>query len=58
MLTGATAAFEGRLAAALVRGQHHLIIGHVAAVRLSDSPAALLYGQRTYRRAVHLPGAM
>jgi flavin reductase len=26
-----------------------------AAVRLSDAPSALLYGQRAYRRAVHLP---
>ena len=56
MLAGATAAFECRLATALIWETHHVIIGHVAAVQLSDSAAALLYGQRAYRRAVHLPG--
>ena len=28
----------------------------VASVRLSDNPSALLYGQRAYRRAIHLTG--
>jgi flavin reductase (DIM6/NTAB) family NADH-FMN oxidoreductase RutF len=34
---------------------HHIIVGRVTSVRLSESPAALLYGQRAYRRAVQLP---
>ena len=55
MLAGATAVFECRLATALLWETHHIIVGRVHAVRLSDSPAALLYGQRAYRRAVHLP---
>ena len=54
-LTGATAVFECRLATALLWETHHIIVGRVASVRLSDSPAALLYGQRAYRRAVQLP---
>lgn len=55
LLAGATAVFECRLATALLWETHHIIVGRVHAVRLSDSPAALLYGQRAYRRAVHLP---
>ena len=55
MLAGATAVFECRLATALLWETHHIIVGQVQTVRLSDSPAALLYGQRTYARAVHLP---
>ena len=55
MLTGATAVFECRLGTALLWETHYIIIGRVVAVRLSDDPAALLYGQRAYRRAVHLP---
>jgi flavin reductase len=54
-LTGATAAFECRLATALLWETHHIIIGRVAAVRLSDNSSALLYGQRAYRKAIHLP---
>ena len=55
VLAGATASFECRLATALLWETHHILVGRVHAVRLSDSPAALLYGQRAYRRAVHLP---
>lgn len=55
MLTGATAVFECRLATAVLWETHHIMVGRVQSVRLSDSPAALLYGQRAYRRAVHLP---
>ncbi|MEH7830084.1 flavin reductase family protein [Gemmobacter denitrificans] len=54
MLAGATAALECRLATALLWGTHHVLIGEVTAIRLSDDPAALLYGQRTYRKSVHL----
>lgn len=57
MLTGATAVFECRLATALLWETHHILIGRVQTIRLSDSPAALLYGQRAYRRAVDLPRA-
>lgn len=55
MITGATAAFECRLATAMLWETHYIIVGRVTHVALSDSPAALLYGQRAYRRAVHLP---
>jgi flavin reductase len=55
-LSGATAAFECRLATALLWETHHIIVGRVASVRLSDNPSALLYGQRAYRRAIHLAG--
>ncbi|NTT86822.1 flavin reductase family protein [Tabrizicola fusiformis] len=55
ILAGATASFECRLATALLWETHHILVGRVHSVRLSDSPAALLYGQRAYRRAVHLP---
>lgn len=57
LLAGATAAFECRLATAVLWETHHIIVGRVMSVGLSDSPAALLYGQRAYRRAVHLPDA-
>jgi flavin reductase len=57
MIDGATAAFECRLATALLWETHYIIVGRVTHVALSDSPAALLYGQRAYRRAVHLPPA-
>lgn len=54
MLTGATANFECRLATALLWETHYIIVGQVTSVWLSDEPSALLYGQRAYRRAVHL----
>ena len=54
-LARATAVFECRLATALLWETHHIIVGRVLSVRLSDNPAALLYGQRAYRRAVHFP---
>ncbi len=52
-IAGATA-FECRLATALLWETHYIIVGRVTAVTLSESPAALLYGQRAYRRAVDL----
>lgn len=55
MLTGATAAFECRVATSVLWETHHIIVGRVMGVKLSESPAALLYGQRAYRRVVHLP---
>ena len=56
ILSGATAAFECRLATALLWETHHIIVGRVTAVRLSGEGSALLYGQRAYRRAIHLSG--
>lgn len=54
LLTGATASFECRLATALLWETHHILVGRVSEVRLSAGAPALLYGQRAYRRAVHL----
>jgi flavin reductase len=54
LLTGATATFECRLATALLWETHYIIVGRVVDVRLSENPDALLYGQRAYRRAIHL----
>jgi len=56
VLTGATAIFECRLATALLWETHHILVGRVLSVRLSDRPEALLYGQRAYRKAIHLAG--
>ncbi len=55
VLAGATAAFECRLATSLLWESHHILIGRVVSVRLSDRPGALLYGRRTYRHGVQLP---
>lgn len=54
LLAGATATFECRLATALLWETHHIIVGRVSAVRLSDNASALLYGQRAYRKAIHI----
>jgi flavin reductase len=54
LFLGATATLECRLATALLWETHYIIVGRVASVRLSDNPSALLYGQRAYRRAIHL----
>ena len=56
VLSGATAVFECRLATALLWETHHIIVGRVAAVRVSEAGSALLYGQRAYRKAIHLGG--
>ena len=55
VLAGATAAFECRLATAVLWETHYIIVGKVVSVTLSDDPSALLYGQRAYRKAVQLP---
>ena len=52
MLAGAAANFECTLKSTLLWETHHVLIGQVGAVHLSDNPDALLYGQRSYRRAV------
>lgn len=56
LLAGATATFECRLATALLWETHYIIVGRVASVRLSEDTSALLYGQRGYRKAIHLTG--
>ena len=57
MIRGATAVFECRLATALYWETHHIFVGHVTSVTLSQDPEALLYGGRGYRRAVNFPGS-
>ena len=54
MLEGATASFECQVATSVLWETHHIIVGRVTSVRLSESPAALLYGQREYRRSVQI----
>jgi flavin reductase (DIM6/NTAB) family NADH-FMN oxidoreductase RutF len=53
-LSGATASFQCQLATSVLWETHHILIGRVTDVLLSESPSALLYGQRAYRRAVQL----
>lgn len=55
LLAGAAATFECRLATALLWETHHIIVGRVTSVTLSEKSDALLYGQRAYRKAIHLP---
>ena len=57
MLDGSTASFECQVATSVLWETHHIIIGKVVSVELSDSSAALLYGQRAYHRAVQLQSA-
>lgn len=54
VLTGSTASFECELGTAVLWETHYIIVGRVTKVHLSDDPAALLYGQRAYRRAVSI----
>lgn len=54
VLGGASASFECKIATALLWETHYIIVGKVTSVLLSDDASALLYGQRAYRRAVHL----
>ena len=54
MLAGSTANFECKLATALLWETHYIFVGKVTSITLSNDPSALLYGQRAYRRAVHL----
>ena len=55
ILAGATASFECELGTAVLWETHYIIVGKVTKVHLSNDPAALLYGQRAYRRAVSMP---
>lgn len=52
VLIGAAASFDCMLKTEMLWETHHVMIGQVTAVTLSDKPDALLYGQRGYRRAV------
>ena len=55
VLTEASASFECSLKTALLWETHYIIVGQVSAVSLTDNHDALLYGQRGYKRAVHIP---
>lgn len=55
MIHGATAVFECELATSLLWETHYIMVGQVKTAALSDSPSPLLYGQRTYHRAIHMP---
>ena len=57
LIEGATARFECKLATALLWETHYIIVGNVVGVDLSEDSAALLYGQRAYRKAVGLGDA-
>ena len=54
ILHGATASFQCRVATSVLWETHHIIVGNVVSVELSDKAEPLLYGQRAYRRAVQL----
>lgn len=55
MLAEASASFECSLKTALLWETHYILVGEVSAVALTDNHDALLYGQRGYKRAVHIP---
>lgn len=52
LLDGATAAFFCKLRTSLLWETHFIIVGETEHVFLDESPHALLYGQRGYRKAV------
>ena len=54
MIDGAVANFECQMATELWWKTHHIIVGEVTSVRLSDDSRPLLYGGRSYQRAVKL----
>lgn len=54
MIDGAAASFECRMATELWWKTHHVIVGEVTSVRLSDLNRPLLYGGRAYHRAVKI----
>jgi flavin reductase (DIM6/NTAB) family NADH-FMN oxidoreductase RutF len=54
IISGATASFECNLKTSLLWETHFIIVGEVTCVHLNRSPDALLYGQRSYRRAVDI----
>ena len=56
IIAGATAVFECQLATALFWETHHIFIGRVTSVLLSEAPETLLYAHRGYRRAVSFGG--
>lgn len=58
LLLNTTAVLECQLATAMLWETHYILVGRVAGVRLSENPAALLYGRRAYRKAVDLKEAL
>ena len=55
-ITGATAALECRLATALLWETHHIIVGRVQSIEISENNNALLYAKRAYQKAVQMGG--
>jgi flavin reductase len=51
LITGALAVFDCRLQSADLVGTHHVIIGAVQRVRVSETGTPLIYGMRRYLRA-------
>ena len=54
MIDNAVANFDCQMATELWWKTHHIIVGEVTSVRLSDDRGPLLYGGRSYQRAVNL----
>lgn len=54
MIAGVTANFDCVLRTSVLWETHHVLIAHVLDVTLNEDPRALLYGQRSYRKAVGL----
>jgi flavin reductase len=51
LIEGALAAFDCRLQSADLVGTHHVMIGAVQSVRVSETGTPLIYGMRRYLRA-------
>ena len=56
MIDGAVVNFECQMATELWWKTHHIIVGEVTSVRLSEDRRPLLYGGRSYQRAVDIDG--
>lgn len=54
LISGATANFDCILRTSVLWETHHVLIAHVMDVTLNEDPRALLYGQRSYGKAVGL----
>lgn len=54
MIDGAAANFECQMATEIWWKTHHVIVGEVTSVRLSDAHRPLLYGGRSYQKAVDI----
>ncbi|MEX0283156.1 MAG: flavin reductase family protein [Paracoccaceae bacterium] len=54
MIEGAVASFDCQMATELWWKTHHVIVGEVTNVNLSDDHRPLLYGRRSYHKAVKI----